>query len=91
MLASGGMRSGAGKVSEREKVHYRRWAGITSSGSPNRPRERGVAEREGFEPPGLAAYGFQDRCLQPLGHRSASIVACGVSAQQPRLAPLLLH
>ena len=24
MLASGGMRSGAGKVSEREKVHYRR-------------------------------------------------------------------
>lgn len=27
-------------------------------------------EEEGFEPPRLASGGFQDRCLQPLGHSS---------------------
>ena len=29
-----------------------------------------TAEEEGFEPPELALGGFQDRCLQPLGHSS---------------------
>jgi hypothetical protein len=29
-----------------------------------------LAEEEGFEPPELALGGFQDRCLQPLGHSS---------------------
>ena len=32
---------------------------------------KGMAEREGFEPPRLSPNGFQDRRLRPLGHLSA--------------------
>ncbi len=52
---------------------------VNRIGSPlaikHRPR-RGccfMAEREGFEPPVLSHGGFQDRCLQPLGHLSNGI------------------
>lgn len=40
---------------------------VACQGSPARGRP---AEEEGFEPPRLASRGFQDRCLQPLGHSS---------------------
>ena len=35
-----------------------------------RPSPRRLEEEEGFEPPALSRYGFQDRRLRPLGHSS---------------------
>jgi hypothetical protein len=43
-----------------------------------------LAEGEGFEPPALARYGFQDRRLRPLGHPSGfGIIADAVDARKP--------
>ena len=40
-----------------------------------RAKPRGVEERVGVEPTARVPthYGFQDRCLQPLGHRSTLV------------------
>ena len=39
-----------------------------------------MAERTGFEPADVSVSGFQDQCLQPLGHLSADyyIILFGV-------------
>ena len=44
---------------------------VTADASTDRTRREQLAEREGFEPPGLAAGRFQGGCDCPLCHRSA--------------------
>ena len=46
--------------------------------------ETSLAEREGFEPPGLAAFRFQGGCICPLCHRSARHVIGRPRRARPR-------
>ena len=53
-------------------VFFLRSASYRRASKKKRQDWRFLAERTGFEPADVSISGFQDQCLQPLGHLSTS-------------------